>query len=115
MARQLRLAAAWRSLFILLLIAVAARAETIVLKNGMRLEGTLGTLSGLKGGALGPFGGGGAAGADIKSIVIVDDSLRRTLVPSLQVSSVPEAGKSTTVKIPVPQRVYHAGLKVGWA
>lgn len=112
MGRQQRWVAAWLAT-IFLLIAPAVRAETIVLKNGMRLEGTLGQMSGLKLGALGPFGGGGAAAANIKSIVLVDDGLRRTLVPSLQVTSVPEAGKSTTVKILVPQRVYSGPNKMG--
>lgn len=107
MARQMQIGAtAWRVLFILILSAAAAQAETIVLKNGMRLEGTLGQLANLKVMAPGAFGGGAAGGGDIKSIVLVDDGLRRTLVPALQVTGVPDAGRSTTLKILVPQQVY---------
>lgn len=112
MARHLQMiATAWRVLCVILLIAATAQAETIVLKNGMRLEGTLGQLNGLKGGALGPFGGGGA-GASIQSVVIVDDSLRRTLVPALQINGLPDPGRSSTVKILVPQRVYNGPNKL---
>jgi predicted esterase len=108
MARQTHMVAtARRVLFVLLLIAPTVQAETIVLKNGMRLEGTLGQISGLKGGALGAFGGGGAGTPDIKSIIIVDDSLRRTLVPYFQLDGLPDPGKSSTVRILVPQRVYN--------
>jgi pimeloyl-ACP methyl ester carboxylesterase len=106
------IATARRVLGVILLIAATAHAETIVLKNGMRLEGALGQLSDLKAGTLGPFGGGAAGGTGIKSIVIVDDGLRRTLAPALQVTGVPDAGKSSTVKIHVPQRVYNGPNKL---
>src|SRR4051812_33942479 len=112
MARQFLFpASAWRSLLVVILIAATAQAETIVLKNGMRLEGTLGQLEGLKAGAPGAFGGAGK-GANIKSIVLVDDGLRRTLVPSLQVTGVPDAAKASTVRILVPQQVYNGANKM---
>lgn len=108
MARQF--AAAWRLLLAAAIMVSAAHAETIVLKNGMRLEGTLGQLENLKVNAPSPVVGRG--GANIKSIVLVDDGLRRTLVPALQVNGVPDAGKSTMVKILVSQQVHHGATRL---
>jgi len=91
--------------------ALSACAETIVLKNGMTLEGTLGQLANFKTATPGVFGGGGED-TGIKSIVIVDDGLRRTLVPALQVNGVPDTTKSREVKILVPQQVYNGKDKL---
>src|SRR6476469_8697630 len=72
--------------------ALTAYAETIVLKNGMRLEGTVGQMADLRIGKPGAFGGANA-NTNIKSVVLVDDGLRRTLVPAFQVTGVPDAAK----------------------
>lgn len=104
--------AAWRLALAAAVVVSTAQAETIVLKNGMRLEGTLGQMESLKVGPAGAFGGAGAA-VGIKSIVLVDDGLRRTLAPALQVTGVPDAGRGTTVKILVPQQVYNGANKLG--
>jgi predicted esterase len=88
-----------------------AFAETIVLKNGTQLEGSVGTIASLKNPVLNPAGGGGV-GAGIKPVVVVDDGLRRTLVPALQVTALPAAPEVPQVKIAVPQRVATAGFSV---
>jgi len=86
-----------------------AWAETIVLKNGMQLEGTLGSIEGLRSPVPGAFGAGDSN--NIKSVVVVDDGLRRTFVPALQVSAVPGGGKKE-VKIRIDQRVAEGGFAV---
>jgi predicted esterase len=93
------------------LATASAFAETILLKNGMQLSGSLGQLENLKTGALGAFGGK-EGGTNIKSIVLVDDGLRRTLVPALQVNGVPDVSKAREVRILVPQQVYNGKDKM---
>jgi predicted esterase len=110
--------APWRLVFLMGLWAFAlsqpagSNAETVVLKNGMQLEGTVGTVADLKTAALGAFGSGGAGGNNVKPIVVIDDGLRRTLVPNLQVTALPGAAKPPEAKIKIPQRVAETGLAV---
>jgi predicted esterase len=88
-----------------------AVAETIVLKNGMQLDGAVGAIADLKNPVLAVTGGGRDQN-NIKSVVVIDDGLRRTLVPNLQVTAVPGAAEKPEVKIKVPQRVAETGMAV---
>lgn len=87
-----------------------AAGETIVLKNGMRLEGTIGSVQGMRNPVPGAFGAKGDS-SNIMSVVVVDDGLRRTFVPALQVTAVP-AGAKKEIRIEVDQRVADTGFAV---
>lgn len=102
--------------FVALLVCFAmsvphAQGEQITLKNGVTLEGTLGFLDSLAAPALNPTGGGGN-NTGIKRVIIVDDELRRTMVPELHRASGPTPTPNTDKRIKVPQRVAETGFTV---
>lgn len=81
-------------------------AEVITLKNGMRIEGSVGKLGSLDGDVL-----KGAPGGDIatKEIVIIDDDLRRIFVGQKSVQTFGESQSSAFEKIRLQQAVASAG------
>ncbi len=80
--------------------------EVLTLKNGTRLEGTLGKIGSI-GNPLAAVGGGEV---QLKRIIVVDDDLRRTFVGTHQVASGPAPSPGGAVeKIKIPQRIPTAG------
>ena len=104
-----------RHRFALLTAAIAVwagggqAAETITLKNGTVLEGSLGKISSM---GADPLSGSGPVG--LKQIVICDDQLRRIFVGTNQVATAPAPKPAATIdKFVIPQRVAIAGRHVG--
>ena len=81
-------------------------AEVLTLKNGTRLEGTLGKI-----GSIGnPLAATGGGEVQLKRIIVVDDDLRRTFIGTHQVASAPAPSPGGAVeKIKIPQRIPTAG------
>src|SRR5262245_45412740 len=111
MAATLR---AWRAggsvalIVALLLAAGGATADIVTLKNGMTLDGSPATISSFKSD---PLSGAGETG--IKQILIVDNQLTRTFVPTKQLAR--EFGKPPAVsaeRIPLFQHVPAAGQQI---
>src|SRR6476659_8382911 len=111
MAHNLRAGqiAAWMTSFLAAsLLTAGAFADTITLKNGMILEGSPAPIGSV---AADPLKGVGATG--LQQIVIVDNQLSRTFVPTKQIAK--EFGKSAAVgleKIPMFQRIPAAGQPI---
>jgi predicted esterase len=89
--------------------AASGHAESITLKNGLRLEGSLGQIGGLGGNPLAPENPDGPV--EIKKIVLVDDGLRRVFVPELLIAG-RDAAVKNDVKIRIDQRVATSGRRV---
>jgi hypothetical protein len=81
-------------------------AEVITLKSGVRIEGSVGKVSGLDGDPL-----KGAAGGEVatKEIVIIDDDLRRVFVGQKNVHTLGESQITAFEKIRLQQAVASAG------
>jgi predicted esterase len=85
-------------------------ADSIVLKNGMQLDGTLGKISNLGQNPLAPTGGAGQIKNQL--IVIVDDDLRRTFVSTYQVQTKLAVPPEPLERILIKQRVAERGTRV---
>ena len=96
----------------LLLSQALSQAETIVLKNGMQLEGSVGRIAGIANPTLSPAGTSSNNPTGVKLVIVVDDGLRRTFVPTLQVAAVPPEGVNKLETFRIPQRVAEAGFQV---
>ncbi|MEM8680579.1 MAG: peptidase, partial [Planctomycetota bacterium] len=95
----------------LLLGIVPAEAETLVLKNGVELTGTLGKIPSLDNQALATvLGSDGGSGSNL--IYVVDDGLRRTFVSTYQVRG-PRDDVETLEYIRIKQNVARSGKTVG--
>lgn len=81
-------------------------AEVITLKNGLRIDGSVGKLGGLDGDPLKGAPGGEIA---VKEIVIIDDDLRRVFVGQKSVQTYGESQISAFEKIRLQQAVASAG------
>ena len=88
-----------------------AEAATVLLKNGLRLEGDVNRIAGLAENPLNPSSTPGEV--EIKPIAIIDDGLRRTFVPWKQVVEVRPDPPSWTERIRIRQRVARKGPRVG--
>ncbi|WP_254509321.1 peptidase [Anatilimnocola floriformis] len=89
------------------LITQPAFAEVITLKNGMRIEGSVGKIGSLDGAvAAGAAGGGDVA---VKEIVIIDDDLRRVFVGQKSVQTFGDSQMSAFERIKLQQAVASAG------
>jgi len=101
--------AAWMTTWSMaLLLGSGSLADTITLKNGMILEGSPSPIGSVAGD---PLKGVGVTG--LQQIVIVDNQLSRTFVPTKQIAK--EFGKSAAVgleKIPLFQRIPAAGRPI---
>jgi len=86
-------------------------AETLILKNGMRLEGTVGKIAALGQNPLAPTGGGGKIHNQL--IVLVDDELTRTFVCTFQVQEKLNNPPAPLERIKIEQRVARQGPRVG--
>jgi pimeloyl-ACP methyl ester carboxylesterase len=94
-------AAAW-------LLAGVAAADIVTLKNGVTLDGSPAPISSLK---ADPLSGAGETG--LKQILVVDNQLTRTFVPTKQIAK--EFGKPpavSTERIPLVQRVPTSGQQI---
>ncbi len=88
----------------------AAWAEVVTLNFGWQLEGRLGKISSLAENPLNPNPTAGEV--KVTQIVLIDDDLRRTFVPSKQVAAVAASVGSNQVRIKVEQRVAEGGRRV---
>jgi pimeloyl-ACP methyl ester carboxylesterase len=88
------------------LSSTAIHAEVVTLKNGMRLEGSVGKIGSLEGNAI-----QGAKVGDVatKEIVIIDDELRRIFVGQKQVQALGDSPFSSYERIKLQQAVASAG------
>jgi predicted esterase len=102
-------ASGWVALFsALFLAAEVATGDTVTLKNGMTLDGSPSTISSLKSDPL-----SGAGETSVKQILIVDNQLTRTFVPTKQIAR--EFGKPpavSTERITLFQHVPAAGQQI---
>jgi hypothetical protein len=88
----------------------AAWGEVITLKNGLRLEGSVGTVGGIGANPLAPTNPEGPV--DVKNVVLVDDGLRRVFVSKNLIANSDPAVKNE-VKIRIDQlRVADSGRRV---
>jgi len=103
----------FRSLIVLglLVLCVPALAfGTIVeLKNGMRLEGSVGKIASMSDD---PLKTPTAGAVDNQLIVLVDNDLKRTFVSTYQVQDVQEAAPTPVERIKIDQRVATSGRSV---
>jgi pimeloyl-ACP methyl ester carboxylesterase len=109
--RGVPMVGAWLALAAAVLGAIVphALAESLVLRDGRVIEGTLGTVGGL---AENPLAPNKTTAPVVKTILLVDDNLRRTFVPKSQVTKLLEGAdklSAPVVKIQIPQRVAITG------
>jgi len=98
------------SLCLLLLSAPALVQATIVeLKNGLRLEGSVGKISSMSDD---PLKKPTAGAVDVQLVVFVDDDLKRTFFSSYAVQDVQEAAPTPTERIKIDQWVAESGRQV---
>lgn len=113
-SNQLTLAQAARGLIVFAMVALVVRpvgAEVLTLKNGTRLEGTLGKVASL---GADPLKAGGAGDVKLKRVIVVDDELRRIFVGTHQVAVEPAPSPATGFeRIKIDQRKAIAGRAVG--
>ncbi len=88
------------------LFAASAFAEVITLKNGMRIEGSVGKLGSLDGNVL---QGNTVGEVATKEIVIIDDDLRRVFVGQKNVQTFGDSQLSSFERIKLQQAVASAG------
>jgi predicted esterase len=107
MAQSLRAlhVAAGRLVVFMALFAAVAKGDTVTLKNGMILDGSPSTIGSVSADPL-----KGVGNTDLKQILLVDNQLSRTFVPTRQLAK--EFGKSPAVgqeRIPLFQRIPASG------
>lgn len=93
----------------LLLLPSAALATIVELKNGMRLEGSVGKVASMSDD---PLKTPTAGAVDVQLIVLVDNDLKRTFVSTYQVQDVQEAAPAPVERIKIDQRVAVNGSAV---
>lgn len=90
----------------LLAMPASVWGETVTLKNNVRLEGSVGEIDGLNTNPL-------VTPSAVKSIVFVDDDLRRVFFGANQLATAPAASAASRMeRIPVPQRVAKTGHQI---
>jgi predicted esterase len=103
-----------RTAFLLLcglfILGTPTRADVIILKNGMELEGRLGKISALGESPIASTGDGGRISNAL--IVLVDDDLRRTFVCTYQVQDRRTEAPEAMERIMIQQRVATRGQRV---
>lgn len=104
----------WRwavtSAFLVLVLALRARAEKLLLKDGRTIEGRLWRLTGT---AEKPKSVPKDGAPEVKSVVMVDDELRRYFIPKRQVQGANPADPGQPLEVfNVPQHVAHYGGRV---
>jgi len=98
------------SLALLLLLPAAAWAGKVTLQDGRVLEGVIGKVDNV---APDPNAVKSDSGTGVERIAVVDDGLRKTLIPSLRIRQVNEAASVPLEKISIPQKVAISGLRIG--
>ncbi len=95
-----------------LVLPADARGDVLTLSNGMQLEGKIGKIAKIGQDPLSALSSPDAV--DVKQIVIVDDEMRRTFVPSKMVAAEPVLGPgAATERIKIEQRVAAVGRRIG--
>jgi len=100
----------WVSLLLLVGFAASGLGDVLTLKNGLKLEGTLGKISAYGENPLKPGARAGRVATQL--IVLVDDDLRRTFVCTYQVQDRKAAPPEAVERIKINQRVADRGPKV---
>lgn len=105
-----------RLTYSILVLAVAwfccsgtASATIVEMKNGMRLEGSVGKIASMSDD---PLKTPTAGAVDLQLIVLIDNELKRTFVPTSQVQDVQEAAPTPVERIKIDQRVADSGRNV---
>jgi predicted esterase len=93
------------------LVVSLAAADGVNLKNGMQLDGVTGKISTFGQNPLTPMGGSGGQIAN-QLIVVVDNGLTRTFMPTFQVQDTLDARPVQPISIKIRQRVADRGPKV---
>lgn len=88
-------------------LTICVQADTITLKNGMRLEGTPSTIGSV---ANDPLKGSGPT--DVKPILIVDNQLTRTFVRAKEVANNSTVAAAGMERIPIFQRIPSSGSPI---
>lgn len=101
-----RRTAQWFVLCLAFIFCVPVAAEVVTLKNGMRLEGSVGKLGSLDGNVL---QGNTVGEVATKEIVIIDDDLRRVFVGQRNVQTFGDSQLSSFERIKLQQAVASAG------
>ncbi|GAA4424510.1 alpha/beta hydrolase-fold protein [Bremerella cremea] len=92
-----------------LCLPVVAMATIVELKNGMRLEGSVGKIASMSDD---PLKTPTAGAVDNQLIVFVDNDLKRTFVSTYQVQDVQEAASTPVERVKIDQRVASSGRTV---
>ncbi|PQO42698.1 alpha/beta hydrolase-fold protein [Blastopirellula marina] len=87
----------------------SAWATVVEMKNGMRLEGSVGKIASMSDD---PLKGSSAGAVDLELIVLIDNDLKRTFVPTSQVQDIQEAAPISVERIKIDQRVADSGRNV---
>ncbi len=86
-------------------------ADSITLKNGMQLEGEIGTVARIGEDPLSVVKGDGEV--DIKNVVVVDDQLARIFVSTINVATPPAPSATISMeRLRITQRVASSGMRV---
>ncbi len=99
---------AWLSL--LTLVTSPLHSTEITLKNGTRVSGASGRISGLNQDPNNPDPTGGEI--TVSQIILLDDQIRRVYIPSKQVAAVADGDPVVEEKIRIQQRVPRTGRKI---
>src|SRR4051794_34437598 len=106
--RAARTSGCWMPALALCLLAQAASADTFTLDNGMVLEGNYDKIASI---AVDPLKAAGPTGIEL--IVVVDNGLTRTFVPSKQIRNFVPGAAANQEKIILPgRRIPAAGTKI---
>ena len=95
----------------LVLLVSPANSTEITLKNGTRVSGAIGRISGLNQDPSNPDPTGGEI--TVSQIILLDDQIRRVYVPSKQIAAPPSDGEPVVEeKIAIQQRVARTGRRI---
>src|SRR5690348_4358006 len=88
-----------------------ASGQSLVLKDGRKLDGKYAEIASIAENALSPKTAAGEVA--LTPLLVIDDGLRRTFIHSSQVAKVLEPASAKDVRINIPQPVAETGAGVG--
>src|SRR5205807_9951825 len=99
------------ALLVWIAVCPPASGQTLVLKDGRKLEGKYSELASVAENPLSPKTQAGEV--PVTPLVVVDDGLRRTYIHTAQIAKVLEPTSAKDVRINISQRVAERGGGVG--
>jgi hypothetical protein len=99
------------AIFAILLAWSTASGQSLILKDGRKLDGKYAEIASIAENALSPKTAAGEVA--LTPLLVIDDGLRRTFIHSAQVAKVVEPASAKDVRINIPQPVAETGAGVG--